>query len=683
MPCARELKKGLCAALAALTALAPLAARADEARGKIEMGRIDLESLLDLSVEAVTRRAERASEAPATVFVLTAEDLRGQGFRTIDEALGSVPGLFSYPGRFPQVGVRGLGIIGDFTTRLLVLIDGHPLTNSVGADLGRGLPLPLSAIARIEVIKGPVGSVYGPAAFFGVVNLVTTGAASGGEAWAGGEGAQGEAHTWEGSATWRGAMGPVQALVSTDLYTSKGRDWTYPELAESPAGPTDGVARGMDFGDAQNAYLRLRWKGLSANAACGHSYGGLPVAAHPNSRDVLESSTCVGELSLEGDPLPDLTVRARASFDWFEQGAQRETGPLPSGVGLFVDKGNEHLPTGELRADWHPRGPVRLGLGTTFQPHRVMVHTYSDVVPQIETRFQRNFSTSNTWLLAELRPTEGLTFHGGLTYFSHSIFGDQLTPKLAVVWQPTLDDTVKAIWSRGFRPPTYVEALLDDRVAFVANPELRPERVTSTELAYEHRFGHRASVTVSAFWNEYQNLIRYAATPAPDLGRPPDPSNPRDFRQIAKNAGALTLLGGEVAAVLRFGDALQGWGGISVQHVNESSRPNFPSVTGNLAVSSRAIWQPLLLSARAAAVGPRAKDPATLPPGKRTDVPAAVVLGCQAALDVPGIEGLQLEVAVQNLLDARAVSPGPSEMAPVTELSVAPRTFHADLRYRF
>ena len=683
MPCAPELKKGLCAALAALNALAPLAARADDARGKIEMARVDLETLLDLSVEAVTRRAERASEAPATVFVLTGDDIRRQGFRTVDEVLGSVPGLFSYPGRFPQVGVRGLGIIGDFTTRLLVLIDGHPLTNSVGADLGRGLPLPLSAIARIEVIKGPVGSVYGPAAFFGVVNLVTTGAASGGEAWAGGEGAQGEERSWEGSATWRGAVGPVQALVSTDLYTSKGRDWSYPELAERPDGPADGVSRGMDFGNAQNAYLRLGWKGLSASAACGHSYGGISPVAHPSGQSSLDSSVCLGELALEGDLAPDLTVKARASFDWFEQGAKRATGPLPSGVGLFVDKGNERMPAGELRGDWHPSGPIRLGLGSTLQFHGVAAHIYSDLVPQLETRFRRSFSTSNSWLLTELRPIEGLTFHGGLTYFNHSIFGHQLTPKLAVVWQPTLDDTIKAIWSRGFRPPTYVEALLDDRVAFVANPELGPERVTSTELAYEHRFGRRASVAMSVFWNEYQDLIRYATTPAPDLGRPPDPANPRDFRQIAQNASTLTLLGGEVAMMLRFDDALQAWGGISVQHVDERSRPNFPSVTGNLAVSSRALWQPLLLSVRAAAVGPRAKDPATLSGGKRSDVPVAVVLGCQAALDVPGVRGLQLEVALLNALDARAVSPAPGDSTPVTELSVAPRTFHVDLRYRF
>ncbi len=255
---------------------------------------------------------------------------------------------------------------------------------------------------------------------------------------------------------------------------------------------------------------------------------------------------------------------------------------------------------------------------------------------------------------------EGLTFHGGLTYFSHSIFGHQLTPKLAVVWQPTLDDTVKAIWSRGFRPPTYVEALLDDRVAFVANPDLRPEKVTSTELAYEHRFGGRASVTASAFWNEYRDLIRYAATPAPDLGRPPDPSNPRDFRQIAQNTSALTLLGGEVAddAPLRRRPAGVGRHQASSTSTS-SSRPNFPSVTGNLAAL---LARPL---AAAPALGPGCRRrPSGQGPGHALRRQAQrgarrLVLGCQAALDVPGVKGLQLEVALLNALDARAVSPAP------------------------
>ncbi|HVO17805.1 MAG TPA: TonB-dependent receptor [Anaeromyxobacter sp.] len=680
MACAPDVRRGLSLLLAALTLLVPSLGRADDATSKVEIGALDLRSLLDLSVEAVTRREERASEAPATVFVLTGDDIRRQGFRTVEEVLGSVPGLFSYPGRFPQVGVRGLGIIGDFTTRLLVLIDGHPLTNSVGADLERGIPVPLSAISRIEVIKGPVGSVYGPTAFFGVVNLVTTGGAEGSEGWVGGEAAQGEATAWEGSATWRGSAGQAEVLLSTDLYNSSGRDFTYPELAGTPGAPADGTVRGMDFGDAQNVYLRTRWRGLTLSGACDHSHGGIPVTAYPTQESSLDSSTCLGEVALEGEVARDLSLKGRASYDWFHQSAVRNFPPPPTSVGIFRDGGDDRWPTAELRADWHPQGPLRLGAGSTLQLHQVTVHSYSSDVSDLDVRFHRDFQTSNTWVLAELRLLEGLALHGGLNFYDHSIFGHMLTPKLAAVWQPSPDDTVKAIWSRGFRPPTYVEALLDDRAFFIANPSLEPETVSSSELAYEHRFGDHASTTASAFWNEYQRLIGYVTVP---VVLPPDPSNPNDFRQIAENGGRLDLVGGEVALVLRFGDALQAWGGLSVQHLSERSRPNFPEVTGNLAVSSRALWHPLLLSLRAAGVGPRAKDPTTLTPGTSSEVPAAVVVSGLAALDVPGVRGLQLELGLLNLFDARAESPAPGEDAPVTELPVAPRTLRFDLRYRF
>jgi outer membrane receptor for ferrienterochelin and colicins len=682
MTCATDTFKSLCAALAALVALAPSPGRAGEAGGMIEMSGVDIQSLLDLSVEAVTRRVERASEAPATVFVLTGDDIRRQGFRTVDEVLGSVPGLFSYPGRFPQVGVRGLGVIGDYSTRLLVLIDGHPLNNSVGVDLGRGLPLPLAAITRVEVIKGPVGSVYGPSAFYGVVNLVTSATPHASEAWAGVEGGQKLVHAGEGSATWRGGIGPAEALVSADVFDTRGLDWHFPELIGQPGAPADGTARGMDFGDAANAYLRARYKGLSASGACGHSFSGIPFQANPDRHSSLEGLNCYGDLALEGDVSEGLKLRGRVAYDAFEQGASRVTPPPPQGLGLFTDKGHDRYLTGELRADWRPFDRLRLDLGSTLQLHAVYQHSYGDPATGIDVVMKRDIRTSNTWALAEVSAGP-LTLHGGLTFFAHSIFGNELTPKVAAVWQPGASDTLKAIWSRGFRPPTVVEALLDDQVFFVANPGLKPETVTSTELAYEHRFGGVASVAASGFVNQYQNLIRYETIPAPGLTQPPNPLNPGDFRQQAENAGALELVGGEVAVTLRFGDALQAYGGLSLQHVNQSSRANFPELTGNLALSTRALWHPLTLSVRGTGVGPRKKDPATLTPGVDTDVPTAISLSGQASLDVPGVPGLKVELSVINILDTQALSPAPGEDAPITALPIAPRTYRADLRYQF
>src|SRR5690242_16934789 len=107
-PRARALALALALALSASTAAAQ---EAPDASDRLEIADLDLASLLDLSVEAVSLREVRASEAAASVFVLTGDDLRRHGFRTLDEALRSVPGLFGYAdGLYPMVGVRGMGV---------------------------------------------------------------------------------------------------------------------------------------------------------------------------------------------------------------------------------------------------------------------------------------------------------------------------------------------------------------------------------------------------------------------------------------------------------------------------------------------------------------------------------------------------------------------------------------------
>jgi outer membrane receptor protein involved in Fe transport len=655
-----------------------LAAGEDES--KIEIGAVDIRSLLDLEVNAVTRRSERASQAPATVFVLTREDLRRNGFRTLDEVLGSVPGLFSYPGNFRQTGVRGMGVLGDYTTRLLVLVDGHPLTSSVGVDLGRGLPVPLAALERVEVIKGPVGSVYGPSAFFGVVNLVTKGGPSGVEAWVGGEAAQGRIPTGEASAVARAGAGDLQGLVAADVYRTSGLDWTFPELAGTPGLPADGKVTGMDYGDAGSGYARVSWRGLDVSGACGHSYAGIPLTATGDHRTALEGVSCFADASYQLRVGETLSLRPRVAYDDLEQRAAVAGSIDPVGTLLFQNKGHDRWFSAELRADWRPLEALRVDVGSTLQLHGVYHHTYLTGLPLLDASVDRTYRTLNNWLLAELRLGHDLALHGGITLFSHSIFGDRFTPKVAAVWQPTALDTVKAIWSEGFRPPTFVEAFVEDGFHFLANPALRPETVQSAEVAYEHRFGEVASVGGSLFRNEYRDLIHFELVPAPGLDHTPDPMNPLDFRQVAQNTGTVVLLGGELAVALRCGDALQAYGGVSVQRVDQGERPNFPTVTANLALSTRALWRPLLLTARATAIAARDMDSFS---GGGGDVPAAVSLSALAALDVPGVPGLSLELSVVNALDGRNASPAPADSAPVTALPEAARTFRGDVRYRF
>jgi len=292
----------------------------------------------------------------------------------------------------------------------------------------------------------------------------------------------------------------------------------------------------------------------------------------------------------------------------------------------------------------------------------------------------KDYLTFNAYLLGERDLTSGLALHAGLSWFVHELFGQRLSPRAALVWRPTPRDVVKAIYSAGFRPPTASEAFFNDVTEYIPNPDVRPETVRAAELRYERRVAAGASVSASLFWNDYRDLITTETVAAPGVDTP-DPNNPADFRQRATNVGSLQVIGAEVSGEVRLREALRAYGGLSLQRPSEA-RPNFPRVSANLAVASRAAWRPLELSLRGAFLGPRDKDPVALAPGQEPRVGAAVRLDAFATLDVPGLDGLRVEGGVSNLLDAAVLHPAPNDFAPITELPEPPRTFRLAVQFR-
>jgi iron complex outermembrane receptor protein len=683
-------------ALVLLPAVAP--AQEEPAGDKLEIASVDLESLLDLSIDSVSLREERASEASASVFVLSGEDLRRQGFRTLEEALRSVPGLFGYAdGLYSMIGVRGIGLLADFTTRLLILVDGHPLNNSLAIGesyLGRDLPIPLAAVRRLEVIKGPVGSLYGSTAYLGVVNLVTSGGAERIEVSAYGDAAQHALRAGGATALASGRSGEFAWSASAEGFGTRGLDQTFPELAQSEQSiPAGGRIVGMDFASAAEGYGRLTWRGVTASAACGNFRRGLPSAPWSatvgDERNALENRTCFAHLAVSHQISPVFALDARAAYDRFQYWDTLIYPDPPAGLGPFKDYGLDSWVSADAHGTWRPGPGTRLVAGTTVEAHDTIQHSYVAGSPSLLEDpvngvgvgvISKAFRTSNSYLLAQQVVLPSLTLHGGLTFYAHQLFGSRFTPKLAAVWQPTADDTLKAIWSEGFRAPTAAEAFFEDGSSYLANPSLRPETVRSLELAYERRLSNIASVTGSAFQNDYRDLIHFESVPAPGVS---DPTGPADYRQVSRNGGTLRLRGAEIATTLRWREILQAWGGFSIQVVDEPHRPNFPGWTASLALSTRAPWQPLTLSVNGSVCSARAKDPTVVGGDGSTSVPAALLLNAFAALDVPHATGLTLELGVQNLLDARALDPVPGDFAPITAMARPARTVRAGVRYRF
>ncbi len=137
---------------------------------------LSLEQLLEVNIVGASKYEQKQSEVAAAVSIITRQEIKAFGWRTLAEALASLPGVHTtYDRQYTYLGTRGFGLPGDLTARVLIAINGNRVNDPVydGGPAGREFPLDLDLVERIEFIPGPGGAVYGQNAMFGVVNVVT------------------------------------------------------------------------------------------------------------------------------------------------------------------------------------------------------------------------------------------------------------------------------------------------------------------------------------------------------------------------------------------------------------------------------------------------------------------------------------------------------------------------------
>src|SRR5947209_17402614 len=128
------------------------------------------------SIFGASKYEQKPSEAPASVSIITSEEIQKYGYRTLSEIMRSVRGFFStYDRNYSYIGARGFDRPGDYDTRVLLLLDGHRINDNVydQASVGTESLIDVDAIDRVEVIRGPSSSLYGTDAFFAVINVIT------------------------------------------------------------------------------------------------------------------------------------------------------------------------------------------------------------------------------------------------------------------------------------------------------------------------------------------------------------------------------------------------------------------------------------------------------------------------------------------------------------------------------
>ena len=491
---------------------------------------MDIDALMDLEVTSVSKRQEKLFDSAAAVSVITNEDIHRSGMTSFPELLRTVPGLevSQYGAGEWSVASRGFG--GEFSNKLLVLMDGRtvysPLFAGVRWDEQDYL---FEDLDRIEVIRGPGSALWGANAMNGVINIVSKDSAQTQGFYA--EGAYGTAHQFDGF-----------------RYGGRANDqWTYRVYEKSTNTNDFSALRGSDFDgySTNRGGFRADWKPSSADSVTiqgdlSAGEGGNRYQVPSNSMaDLIPSN---GPLFQENRTVDDTYKSSGANLlaRWNHQIEDQNSislqgyydrtyrGELYYGDTLnTLDLEFQHQisPWEGHQVVWGAgaRGlfervadgsaPAGITLLTMANPSRddLVLNTFvQDTITLVPDRVHLTIGTK----------VERNDYTGG-----------EVEPNIRLLWNPTSQQSAWIAISRAVRTPSRGE--IDARVALgnfaptnlpagtptqyalLPNPELKSEKVTAYEAGYRWEANSRLNFDLATFYNVYGDIISTTRAASP------------------------------------------------------------------------------------------------------------------------------------------------------------------------
>jgi outer membrane receptor for ferrienterochelin and colicins len=517
--------------LACISLTLAAAVQADEADDGQNLADLSLEELMQVRVDSVygaSKHEQKVTQAPSSVTIVSAEQIRRFGYRTLADVLRAVRGFYVSDDRnYQYVGVRGFLRPGDYNSRILLMIDGHRMNDSIydGAYAGREGMIDLELVERVEVIRGPSSSLYGSSAFFGVINVITKRGGQFGGVEVAGEG--GTFDTQRGRATYgaRYSNG-LEWLVSGSQYRSDGvARLYYPEFdertSEEPRAGNEGVANDLDEENALSLFTKLRHGSWSLAAYFNDRNKQVPTASFDTTfndpgEETRDRRSYV-ELTYDRHLSDALDLQARAYYDdYLYRGAYPYDLALPgdpSDPVMYRDAAIGKWFGTEWQLTARFAGIHTLQVGGEYRDNRREYQdAYYDTDPRAyDLQDDRSSDTLGLYVQDEIRLHEKLALTAGLRldrYFDN--FGSTLNPRMGLIYSASPTATVKALFGQAYRAPNPFERFYNPEQA--NQPELNPETIKTYELVYEQYFGHRYRVGASAYYYDVNQLITQTQT---------------------------------------------------------------------------------------------------------------------------------------------------------------------------
>lgn len=662
------------------------------------------------TVSIATGATQLLRRAPAVASVVTAADMAAAGVTDLDQALATVPGLHvsrNLQAYNPLYVIRG--IYSEYNNQTLVLYNGVPMTTMfIGNRGAMWAGLPVHNVSRVEVIRGPGSALYGADAYAGVINIITKTAAELNGLEAGLRlGSFDSRDAWmqygrqSGGTSWSGYLRVASTegqrrTISADAQT--GLDALFGTSASRAPGPVNLGYKAIDAHVEANVdKLKLR-AGYTlrddVQPGAGAASALDPVGQGRSQR--WNASVSLGDLALS----EDLRLSLNGSFFQFVNQFPTVLQLLPPGAfgGAFPNgmfgapntwerqirtqgmleyrgiKGHSvRVAIGHDDLDMYrtqefknfaviPSGPFK-GLPSPLPDARVIEVPVADSFVTPHRRRVSYVYAQDEWNFAR-----DWTLTAGVRQDHYSDFGSTTNPRVAVVWDASLDVTVKLLAGRAFRAPSFSEEYSINNPVIQGNPYLKPERIGTAELAVSWQASTDTQWQLSAFRYTTADMIRATAVGG--------------GTSEYQNTGTQHGHGFEIEVTKDLSRDLRLAANLSLQRATEKATGQDAGYAPHRMGYVRADWRfdrAWSLAAQLKHVGSRTRPAGDVRPPIRDYTSADFTLR-----HAPSARGWEFALSLRNAFDAdiREPSLAPGTSLP-NDLPQAGRALDAQVLYRF
>jgi iron complex outermembrane receptor protein len=462
-----------------------------EAADPIEaLTRMSLEDLAKVEVTSVSKSAQSLATAPASIFVITREDILRTGVVSIPEALRLAPNMqvTQLTSSAYQNGARGLAGSPDtqnFSNKILILIDGRsvysPLFSGLEYDMQDVL---MDDIERIEVISGPGATLWGANAMNGVINIITR-----------------NAHDSQGF-LFRADAGPQEQGLGLRYGGKLGADGAFRVYAK---GFDRGATEFEDGTGAEDDWRRVQI-GFRADLARDRNtftlqgdYQDASLSEFDAEDFGFNTSNLLGRWEHAGERV---RTRVQTYFDRVHRG--KPVSGIEYDIDTYDIEFQQSLSLSKHSLVW--------GLGRRDSRYETVANNELAFEPE-----DRTLRLTNVFVQDVIELGREVKLTAGVKLEDNSFTDWEVLPDLRLSWTPNASTLVWIAGSKAIRAPTPFDTEVREFVGgslFVAgNPDFKSEKVTSYELGVRAQPDAMVSFSASAFFNEYDDLRTIEFTP--------------------------------------------------------------------------------------------------------------------------------------------------------------------------